>query len=181
MSREMRHERGFSIVTAIFLVVVLGLLAAFIVAVTGMQVSSHQLDILGTRAYQAARAGIEWGAYRVLDPNNTINAASCAVPDMPLCPGSPPGIAGTTNLPAGSLAGSLASFTVTVTCTRTSTTEGNRNIWIYQLTASACNQPSGSSCPNTGTPAAGYVDRQIAAVLSKCKDPTAAAPRCACG
>ncbi|MDP1718337.1 MAG: hypothetical protein Q8L40_09695 [Burkholderiales bacterium] len=30
------------------------------------------------------------------------------------------------------------------------------------------------------TPAAGYVERRITAVLSKCKDPTAP-PRCSCG
>src|SRR5215470_8915559 len=85
-------QRGFSIVTAIFLVVVLALLGVFIVSVTGMQLSSHQLDVLGARAYQAARAGIEWGAFQVLDPNNTINTTDCSgtttKPTMPLCPGA---------------------------------------------------------------------------------------------
>src|SRR5256885_3866898 len=47
---------------------------------------------------------------------------------------------------------------VTVRCTLTtpdalngnrSTTEGNRSIWVYQLVVDACNQPTGSSCPNT--------------------------------
>ena len=182
---QRRRERGFSIVTAIFLVVVLALLGAFIVSVTGLQSASQQLDVQGVRAYLAARAGIEWGAFQVLDPNNTQNAASCTapVPTMPTCPG-----AGTVNLTG--LAGSLSGFTVTVTCTLTtpdpangnrSTTEGNRSIWVYQLTADACNQPTGASCPNTGTPTPGYVARQITAVLSKCKDSTAAAPRCACG
>ena len=56
--------------TAIFLLVVLSLLGAFIVSVTGLQQSSQQLDVQGVRAYQAARAGIEWGAWQVLDPNN---------------------------------------------------------------------------------------------------------------
>ena len=173
------RERGFSIITAIFLLVVLSLLGVFIVSVTGLQQSSLQLDVQGVRAYQAARAGIEWGAWQVLDPNNTINAASCTAPppDMPVCPGA----VGTTDLPAGTLAGSLSPFTVTVECTRTTTTEGNRNIWVYQLVATACNQPTGGRCPNTVTPASGYVDRRITAVLSKCKDPTATAPRCTCG
>jgi MSHA biogenesis protein MshP len=177
-------ESGFSIVAAVFLLVVLALLGAFIVSVTGLQQSGHQLDILGARAYQAARAGIEWGAFQVLDPNNALNAASCATPAMPVCPGA----GGTTDLTG--LAGSLAPFTVTVRCTLTtpdaangnrSTTEGTRSIWVYQLTADACNQPTGTSCPNTGTPAQGYVSRQITAVFSKCKDPAAAPPRCACG
>jgi len=182
------RQRGFSLVTGIFLVVVLALLGVFIVSVTGLQVSSHQLDILGARAYQAARAGAEWGVYQVLDPNNTLNAAGCAapVPTMPVCPGA----GGITDLAAGTLAGSLSPFTVTVRCTLStpdaaqgnrSTTEGNRSIWMYQLIVDACNQPTGTSCPNTGTPAKGYVSRQITTVLSKCKDATATPPRCACG
>ena len=169
-------QRGFGIVTAIFLLVVLGLLGAFIVSVTVLQLSSQALDLQGVRAYQAARAGMEWGAFQVLDPNNTQNAASCATPAMPACPGG-----GTTNLPAGTLAGSLSAFTVTIGCTRTVATEGNRDIWVYELVSTACNQPTGASCPNTGTPVAGYADRRITAVLSKCKDSTAAPPRCACG
>ena len=185
----LERQAGFSIIAAIFLLVVLALLAAFIASVTGMQQSSGQLDVLGVRAYQSARAGMEWGAYQVLDPNNTLNATDCTgattKPTMPVCPG--PG--GTTNLAASTLVGSLSPFTVTVRCTLTtpdaangnrSTTEGNRSIWVYQLVVDACNQPTGGSCPNTLTPTSGYVSRQIAAVLSKCKDPTAAPPRCAC-
>lgn len=181
-------QRGFSIVMAIFLVVVLAILGAVIVSVLGLQSAGHQLDVLGARAYQAARAGIEWGAWQVLDPDNTLNAADCsgatAKPTMPVCPG----VGGITNLTG--LAGSLAPFTVTVSCTLTtpdaangnrSSTEGKRSIWVYQLTADACNEPTGGSCPNTGTPSRNYVSRQITAVLSKCKDATAAAPRCACG
>ena len=79
-----RVARGFTIVTAVFLLVVLSLLGVFIVSVTGLQQSSQQLDVLGVRAYQAARAGIEWGAWQVLDPNNdlpgfggTANLAPC--------------------------------------------------------------------------------------------------------
>lgn len=157
-------QRGFSIVTAVFILVVLALLAAFIVSVTGLQQTSHAYDVQGVRAYQAARAGLEWGAYQVLDPNNAIGT-----PALPACPASPTNLSG--------LAGSLSVFTVTVTCSSTSTTEGNRNVGAYQIVSTACNQPP---CPN-GTPATGYVERQLQATLSKCKDPTAAAPRFACG
>jgi MSHA biogenesis protein MshP len=162
------RQGGFSIVAAIFLLVVLALLGGFILSVTGMQQAGGQLDVLGVRAYQAARAGMEWGAYQVLDPNNTL--AACA---LPTCPASPQ------NLPA--LAGSLSGFTVTVTCAQTAdTTEGNRNVRMFQLVATACNQPSAGSCPNAA-PSTGYIDRQVQASVAKCKDSTAAAPRCACG
>jgi MSHA biogenesis protein MshP len=172
-----RRQRGLSIVTAIFLLVVLALLGAFMLSVTGLQQSSLQLDVQGVRAYQAARAGIEWGAFQVLDPNHTLNPATCSPVVLPGCP------AASTNL--SGLAGSLSPFTVTVTCSATinaPTTEGNRNVGAYQIIATACNQPVAGpgTCPNP-TPAAGYVERQLQATLSKCKDPTATAPRCTCG
>jgi len=153
----LERQTGFSIIAAIFLLVVLALLAGFIASVTGMQQSSGQLDVLGVRAYQSARAGMEWGAWQVLDPNN--------------------------NLPG--VGGSLSSFTVTVTCDATinaPTTEGNRNIGAYKIIATACNQPvvGPGTCPNP-TATAGYVERQLQATFSKCKDPTALGPRFLCG
>jgi len=160
------RQRGVSIVTAIFLLVVLAMLGAFMLSVTGLQQASSQLDVQGSRAYHAARAGIEWGAWQVLDPNNAIGTSA-----LPTCPASP------TQL---TLAGSLSPFTVTVTCSATSTTEGNRNVATYLIVATACNQPSAGSCPNA-TPSAGYLERQVQATLSKCKDPTASAPRYTCG
>ena len=166
-------QRGFSIPTAIFLIVVLALLGVFIVSVTGIQQSSQALDVLGVRAYQAARTGVEWAAFQVLDPNNALNPGpSCSPISTATCPTSP------THL--SSLAGSLSPFTVTVQCTMNSATEGNREIRIFEIVATACNQPSGGSCLST-TPATGYVERRISATLGKCWDATAAAPRCSCG
>ena len=171
MSPERRS--GFSTVAAIFLLVVLTLLGALIASITGVQQASSQLDLLGVRAYHSARAGMEWGARAVLDPGNTLNPATCAPPVMPSCPVSPTNLAG--------LGGSLAPFTVTVTCAQSAdTTEGNRSVRVFSIVATACNQPAGGACPNPA-PADGYVERQVQAALSKCKDPTAAAPRCECG
>jgi MSHA biogenesis protein MshP len=153
-------------VTAIFLMVVLAMLGAFMVSVTGMQQSSSVLDVQGVRAYEAARAGVEWGAWQVLDPNDAIGTSA-----LPTCPASP------THL---TLTGSLSPFTVTVTCNATSSTEGNRNVGVYLIVATACNQPSAGSCPNS-TPSSGYLERQVQATLSKCKDPTASGPKFECG
>jgi MSHA biogenesis protein MshP len=171
------REAGLSIVTAIFLLVVLALLGAFMLSVTGLQYSSLLLDVQGVRAYQAARAGIEWGAWQVLDPNHTLNPITCSPVVLPTCPSSQTNLSG--------LGGSLSPFTVTVDCSHTinaPATEGNRNVGAYQIIATACNQPvvGPGTCPNP-TPAAGYIERQLQATLSKCKDPTATAPRCACG
>jgi MSHA biogenesis protein MshP len=170
-SHGTRTQRGVTIVTALFLIVVLGLLGVFIVTVVGLQQSSLAVDIQGVRAYQAARAGMEWAAFQVLDPNNNLPGVG-GTPNIPPCPASPTNLAG--------LGESLSPFTVTVTCNaaiNAPTTEGNRNIGAYQIISTACNQ---APCPNP-SPAAGYVERQLQATFSKCKDPSAAGPRFACG
>ncbi|MBY0268726.1 MAG: agglutinin biogenesis protein MshP [Burkholderiales bacterium] len=156
--------RGFSLVTGIFLLVVMSALGAFMVIFTGLQQNTVQIDVLGVRAYYAARAGINWGIYRALDPENTIAPGAAA---FAACP------TGTIN----TLSGSLAPFTVIVGCTLSSATEANREIRVYQITATACNQ---ATCP-AATPAAGYVERSVVVTVAKCKDPTAAAPRYECG
>jgi MSHA biogenesis protein MshP len=169
-------QKGFSLVAAIFLLVVLALLGALIASVTGMQQASGQLDVLGVRAYHSARTGLEWGAHQVLDPGNTLNPVTCSPIVMPSCPASP------THL--STLGGSLSGFTVSVTCTQAAdTTESNRNVRVFQIVATACNQPSGGSCPNA-SPSNGYVERRVEATVSKCKAPStipADAPRCSCG
>lgn len=156
-----RLARGFSLVTAIFLLVVLAALAAFMVVFTGLQQTTLQADVQGVRAYYAARAGINWALYRALDPDNTIAPGAAAFAPCPT---------GTIN----TLAGSLSTFTVVVTCPVPVAveTEANRNIRVYQITAMACNQ---ATCP-AATPPAGYVERSVTVTVVKCKDPTAAAP-----
>lgn len=162
-----RHVRGFSIVTAIFLLVVLSALGAFMVIFTGLQQRTIQDDVQGVRAYYAARAGINWALYRALDPDNTIAPAQNT---FAACP------AGTIN----TMAGSLTPFTVIIACVQTipDATEGNRTIRVYQITATACNQ---AACPAATPPPAGYVERSVVVTVAKCKDqdPAAVAPfRC---
>lgn len=132
-------SRGFSLVTAIFLLVVLALLSAAIISVVGTHQASSSLDVQGARAFQAARAGIEWGLYRQLQQS----------------PGAPSCFTTTSfALPAGS---SLSGFTVTVSCTL-STGPGSLNRW--QLTSVACNQPLVNACPNPSNNP-DYVQRMV--------------------
>ena len=158
---QRRRACGFSIVTAIFLIVVLSALGAFMVMFTGLQQKTLQADVEGVRAYYAARAGIEWALYRALDPDNTIAPGAAAFAPCP---------AGTIN----TMAGSLSPFTVVVTCPVPVAveTEANRNIRVYQITATACNQ---ATCP-AAAPAPGYVERQLSVTVVKCKDPAVVAP-----
>lgn len=158
------HARGFSLVTGIFLLVVLASLGAFMVIFTGQQQDTVKTDVLGVRAYYAARAGINWAMFRALDPDNTIAPGAAA---FAACP--------TGTIALGSLGGSLAPFAVTITCNSSDTTEANRALRIFEITATACNQ---AACP--GAPASGYVERQVVVTVAKCKDPTAAAPRFSC-
>ena len=64
MMQLTERQRGVGLVTAIFLLVVIAGLAAAMVTVFTSQQAGSQLDVQGTRAYQAARAGIEWGLFR---------------------------------------------------------------------------------------------------------------------
>lgn len=95
------RQAGFSLVAAIFLIVVLAALGAFAVQVAMTQYQSSTLELLEARAQAAANAGIEYGA------NLTLRAAPaiCAA-----APGS-----NTFTLTQAALKG----FVVTVTCTPT--------------------------------------------------------------
>ncbi len=111
-------QNGFSIVSAIFLLVVLAFLGAAMVTFSTNQQQSAAMDVMGSRAYQAARAGMEWGAYQVLQ-----NAGACAP---------------TTTLPT--LSGTLNGFTVTVTCGATVASEVSAAtgiVTVYDLTSTA--------------------------------------------
>ena len=151
------REAGFSAVTAIVILVILAVLGAAIVTITGTRSTSAALDVLGSRAYQAARAGIEWGAFQIRNPENTNDPVryDCTVP-------------ATTSF---ALAGALTGFTVSVQCSSTDSTEFGNTVRIFQLVANACNIPVGAApgtCPNTVTNF-NYVERQVTAVLETCR------------
>lgn len=60
-----RRESGFSIVTAIFLLVVLAMLGAFMLMLSGTQQVTTAMDVQGSQAFRAARTGLEWGIAKV--------------------------------------------------------------------------------------------------------------------
>jgi MSHA biogenesis protein MshP len=141
--RHPRRERGFAIVAAFFLVVILGALGVYLARITAQNQAGSALDIQGARAYQAASAGIEWAAERLLLPQATpgcFSPASLSFQDSVLTP-----------------------FTVSITCSVTVLAEGGVDQSTYRIVANACNQPA---CPSA-TPAAGYVERQVEATLGR--------------
>jgi len=72
-----KRQQGFSIISAIFLIVVLAFLGIAMVSFSTSQHESSAMDVMGTRAYQAAKAGIEWGAYQVLPNSAAAFATAC--------------------------------------------------------------------------------------------------------
>jgi MSHA biogenesis protein MshP len=78
MTRSLRRSRGFALILALFLIVTLAAIGAYMLTVSNVQVETGVMDEQGARAYQAARAGIEWGAYQVLqNPAGTFATTNC--------------------------------------------------------------------------------------------------------
>lgn len=108
--------------SAVFLLVVLALLGAMIVALSTTQHVGQARDLFGSRAYFAARAGIEWGVYAAL--RNNACAASATLPP---------------------LAGSAQDFSVVVGCTVSGPfDEGGTTVRVYQLTSTATRGAAGA-------------------------------------
>lgn len=152
---DTRHARGFSIVAAIAILVILASLGTFILSISGGQHRGLALDLIGSRAYQAARSGIEWSGHQIFSPEAASTTPyNCAVP--------------TTTI--SGMDGTLAGFTVTVTCSMTTHTEFGNTIRVFQVVANACNDPGGGTCPNNSSSNPAYVERQITAVFGTCRD-----------
>ena len=136
-------QRGFAIIGAFFLVVVLALLGLYLSRVTARNQAGSALDIQGARAYAAANAGVE-----------------CAAAQMLLPSGAPGCFAATTLTFAD---GVLQPFSVAVSCSSTVQAEEGSAITSYRIVANSCNQPV---CPQA-TPAFGYVERQVEASFAR--------------
>ena len=162
MNTAAQRMQGFAIVTAIFILVVLAALGAFIVSISTNQQIGTALDIQGVRAYQAAKSGIEWGIYQIeATPAYNFSYGTPAVavgnanPNTRACPASPASFA-----PA---APTLASFTVTVTCAATA--DVNNGPTVFRVISTACNQPAAGACPNNAPTSPDYVERRIEVTL----------------
>ncbi len=152
---------GFVLPSAIFLLVILAALAAFMVMISTTQSATSAQDVQGARAYHAARAGLEWGLYQVLDPTNAtvVPPAAPAWPNMPGCPAA-------TVL-------TVEGFGVAVNCVSSDYSEAglNRRIRVFRLVSTA-------SLGVVGT--APYIEREVAVTASKCRALDGAAPDYAC-
>lgn len=109
------RQAGVSVITGIFLLLMMAVLAATIVNFVSTAHVNQAADIGGARAYQAARAGVEWGMYQ-LDPNAQVAGLPACFPDaVPPVPG----------------------HAMEVRCQSWDATEGGRQLRIYRITSRA--------------------------------------------
>ena len=110
-----RHP-GFSLITVIFLLVVLATLMGYMVSLRVVQQSTIVMSVQGARAFQAARSGLEYSIYLVLNTDicNVNETVSFSVDDF-----------------------SLAPFSVDMSCSLSTHQEGLRQVNVYELTATA--------------------------------------------
>jgi MSHA biogenesis protein MshP len=144
-----RCQNGFLVIAAVFLVVVLAALVGYLMTASTTSQAASAADLNSARAYQAARAGIEWGAFQIRrDPGGGTFKPACEA-----------GTA-TFDLTFGS---TLGAFTARVTCTSASLSEGGTAVRAYRIVSNACND---APCPSATTSAT-YVERQMTLSLTR--------------
>ena len=103
---------------------------------------------------KAAKAGLEWGAYQIMNPEN----------NNPPTGGTARYACGASKVfvPASSsaLGGSLSAFTVTVDCSSADFVEAGNNVRVYQLTSTASFGVAGGTT---------YIERKLTASINTCR------------
>jgi MSHA biogenesis protein MshP len=118
MKRPMRQS-GFTILSALFLLVVLAALGAYMVHLSTAQHLSTALTLHASRAYYAAYSGLEWAADRI----SVLTA----------CPTVPTGFV-------------VEGFTVQLTgCSKETVTEGGSSYGVYEVSVEATHGSFGES------------------------------------
>ncbi|MEI6335359.1 MAG: hypothetical protein WCS87_12425 [Methylococcaceae bacterium] len=112
-------QHGFTLVMAIFILVVLALLGSYMVRLSGVEHATTSDALQSARAYQAAKAGINWAAATISKDTDISHVGCKAV-----------------NTKAVLALAALPGFTVTVTCIPSgSYLEGSNNVYVYSISA----------------------------------------------
>jgi MSHA biogenesis protein MshP len=117
------RERGFSLVTAVFLMVIVASLGAYMVTIGTTQQQTSTLSILEGRAFAAAESGVEWGIAQVLSAD--------------ACFGSPVTFSLT--------GGAAADYSISATCASTSHIEGAATFNVFRIGVTASRGVVGNS------------------------------------
>lgn len=149
MKRPAIRERGAALVSAIFLLVVLAALGAYMITVSGVEQTTVNRALISVRAYFAARAGLEWGIHQVVSPAFAGGAVLCPAP--------------ATFTPVGF---GFDGVSVAVNCSRTQYDDGVL-VNTYVLTSTASHSAAGTT---------EYVERRLEATV--CRAGQGGAARC---
>ncbi len=77
MNTDAKKERGFSIVMALFILVVLALLAAAMLSIMSAGADSVAREVISARALLAAESGAERKLSEIFPPGGAVNVAAC--------------------------------------------------------------------------------------------------------
>jgi len=134
---------GFAAIAALFLLVALAALGSFMLTVSNTAQLTSAQDVQGSRAYWAARGGLEWAIANV-------------VASTPVAPAvTPPATCPATAAPA-----LLDGFALVVTCTIQAYSEGDATIRMFQLTSVAT--VAGMAVGDIG-----FVERSVSASMER--------------
>lgn len=133
-----KRQNGVSLVTAIFLVVIVASIGAFMLTIGQTQQKTTALSVLGQRSMNAAASGIEWGIQRA------IQGGGAGLDCSPGTVSFSPGVTG------------MNGFNVAVTCNVQSFEEGTTTYNVYTLTSTATLNAFGSE---------DFISRSLRAVI----------------
>ena len=111
LDRKTSSQSGFTLITALFLLIVVALLSVYMITIRNVQQSTVVFGQQGARAMQAAHSGLEWGIYEAV-----VNGL--CVPGTFTATGT-----------------ALSAFTINVSCSSSAHTEGAVLITTYRLTS----------------------------------------------
>jgi MSHA biogenesis protein MshP len=118
-SATRRGQNGFTLIAAIFLLVVVAALVVYMTNIRVVQQITLLYGVQGARASLAARSGIEWGIQQSIVSGNCVASTSFSDTAFP-------------------------GFNIEVQCGRSAHTEAATTIDIYQITAIASSGVFGS-------------------------------------
>lgn len=113
------RQRGFSLISTLFMLVVLAVLGSYMVRLNVSQQTTTTLSLQSVRAWYAASSGLEWAVYQI----NTNNS----------CPGVPSSF-------------NADGFTITLSgCSANPVTEGTSSYVLYDIQINASRGTFGST------------------------------------
>lgn len=143
MKSQPNFQKGFAAMAAIFLVVALAAMGGFMITFSNAQQLTSAQDLQGSRAYWAARGGLEWAIAGVVATSPLASATSPQVS----CPVvSPPAV--------------IDGFALLITCTAHTYSESGVTVNIFQLTSIA-------SSIGAAVGSLGFIERSVSASIER--------------